>query len=81
TMNGTISGSNLTMLKAVQNCVEYVGIGLAEAVNMASLYPAQLASLTKKGKIAAGFDADLLIFNDKFTPVATVLQGEISKYN
>ncbi|RYZ99329.1 MAG: N-acetylglucosamine-6-phosphate deacetylase [Sphingobacteriaceae bacterium] len=80
TMNGTISGSALTMLKGVANCVNYAGISLAEAINMASLYPAQLASLTKKGKIEAGFDADVLIFNDKFTPVATVLQGEIIKH-
>lgn len=75
--DGTLSGSNLSMLKAVSNCVQHAGIELAEAVNMASLYPAQLADLHKKGKIEQGFDADLLIFNDKFTPVATVLQGEI----
>ncbi|GAA4332959.1 N-acetylglucosamine-6-phosphate deacetylase [Mucilaginibacter gynuensis] len=75
--DGTLSGSNLTMLKAVQNGVQKAGIELAEAVNMASLYPAQLASLTRKGKIEAGFDADFIIFNDKFTPVATVLQGNI----
>jgi len=73
--DGTLSGSCLTMLKAVQNCVEQVGIGLAEAVNMASLYPAQLASLTKKGKIAAGFDAGLIVFNDDFEVQGTVFQG------
>ena len=48
--DGTLSGSCLTMLKAVQNGVEQVGIGLAEAINMASLYPAQVASLNAKGK-------------------------------
>ncbi|MEO6150089.1 MAG: N-acetylglucosamine-6-phosphate deacetylase [Mucilaginibacter sp.] len=80
-MNGTISGSALTMLKGVANCVNYGGIALAEAINMASLYPAQLASLTTKGKIETGFDADVLIFNDKFTPVATILQGELIKHN
>ena len=73
--DGTLSGSSLTMLKAVQNCVEKVGIELAEAVNMASLYPAQLASKTTKGKIEAGFDADLIIFNNQFETLATVLQG------
>nr|WP_082856063.1 N-acetylglucosamine-6-phosphate deacetylase [Mucilaginibacter sp. L294] len=73
--DGTLSGSSLTMLKAVQNCVEKVGIELAEAVNMASLYPAQLASKTKKGKIEAGFDADLIIFNEAYQTLATILQG------
>ncbi|MFD0794618.1 N-acetylglucosamine-6-phosphate deacetylase [Mucilaginibacter litoreus] len=74
--DGTLSGSSLTMLKAVQNCVEKVGIGLAEAINMASLYPAQLAKRQTKGSIAAGFDADLIIFNDEFKVLNTVLNGQ-----
>jgi len=73
--DGTLSGSSLTMLKAVQNCVEYVGIDLAEAVNMASLYPAELASKKTKGRVEAGYDADLIIFNDKYETIATILQG------
>ena len=75
--DGTLSGSCLTMLKAVQNCVEHVGINLAEAVNMASLYPAQLASMVKKGKVAAGYDADLIVFNDAFEVQATVFKGNL----
>ena len=73
--DGTLSGSSLTMLKAVQNCVEYVGIDLAEAVNMASLYPAELASKKTKGRVEAGYDADLIIFNDEYETIATILQG------
>jgi N-acetylglucosamine-6-phosphate deacetylase len=73
--DGTLSGSSLTMLKAVQNCVEYVGIDLAEAVNMASLYPAELASKKTRGRVDAGYDADLIIFNDKYETIATILQG------
>ncbi len=74
--DGTLSGSCLTMLKAVQNCVNHAGISLAEAVNMASLYPAQLASMTKKGKVAAGYDADLIVFDNDFKTVATIFKGE-----
>lgn len=72
--DGTLSGSCLTMLKAVQNCVEFCGIELAEAINMASLYPAQLASLNK-GRIAPGFDADMVVFNDSFEVLATLFKG------
>lgn len=72
--DGTLSGSCLTMLKAVQNCVEFCGIDLAEAINMASLYPAQLASLNK-GKIAPGFDADMVVFNDDFEVLGTLFKG------
>jgi N-acetylglucosamine-6-phosphate deacetylase len=73
--DGTLSGSCLTMLKAVQNGVEHVGIPLAEAINMASLYPAQVASLNKKGKIAAGFEADMIVFNNDFKVLGTVFKG------
>ena len=73
--DGTLSGSSLTMLKAVQNCVENVGIGLAEAINMASLYPAQAASLCKNGKIEVGYNADLVIFNNDFEVQATIFKG------
>jgi N-acetylglucosamine-6-phosphate deacetylase len=73
-MDGTLSGSSLTMLQAVQNCVEQVGISLPEAINMASLYPAQLAGLNK-GRIAPGYDADLIIFSDTFEVKATCMAG------
>jgi len=73
--DGTLSGSCLTMLKAAENCVKQVGVPLAEAINMASLYPAQLASLTKKGKIAAGYDADMIVFNENFEVQGTVFKG------
>lgn len=71
----TLSGSCLTMLKAVQNCVEYCGIDLAEAINMASLYPAQLASVSNKGKIAPDFVADMIVFNDSFEVLGTLFKG------
>lgn len=75
--DGTLSGSCLTMLKAVQNCVEHAGIELAEAINMASLYPAQLINATNKGKIEKGYDADMIIFNQHFEVKGTVFKGII----
>ncbi len=73
--DGTLSGSCLTMLKAAENCVKHVGIGLAEAINMASLYPAQLAK-KNKGRIAAGFDADFIAFDEAFQLKGTFLAGK-----
>jgi N-acetylglucosamine-6-phosphate deacetylase len=66
------------MLKAVQNVVEKANISLPEAVNMATLYPAQLANLSQKGKIEAGFDADLTIFNSAFELQGIMLGGELT---
>jgi N-acetylglucosamine-6-phosphate deacetylase len=43
---------------------------------MASLYPAQLASLKTKGKVEAGYDADLIIFDAEFNPRFTIYRGK-----
>jgi len=72
--NGTLSGSCLTMLKAAENCVQHIGVNLAEAINMASLYPAQLAGVNK-GRIAAGYDADFIVFDDEFGVTGTFMAG------
>lgn len=72
----TISGSALSMLKAVQNCVEHVDISLAEAVNMASLYPAQSIGLADRiGQIKKGFDADFIVFDSNFQVCKVCLKG------
>jgi N-acetylglucosamine-6-phosphate deacetylase len=42
---------------------------------MATLYPAQLAKLNK-GKIEAGYDADLTFFDDNYTLKGTYLTGK-----
>lgn len=73
--DGTLSGSCLTMLNAVENCVNHIGISLAEAVNMASLYPAQLAGVNK-GKIEPGYDADLIVFDGEYNVKTTFLAGK-----
>jgi N-acetylglucosamine-6-phosphate deacetylase len=77
--DGTLSGSSLTMLKAVKNCVDNGVAALPEAINMASLYPTTLAKLSGKGKIEAGYDADLIIFKPDFSHLATCLHGELFK--
>ncbi|HVI44531.1 MAG TPA: N-acetylglucosamine-6-phosphate deacetylase [Chitinophaga sp.] len=52
---GVLSGSCLTMLQAVRNCVEKVNIPMEEALRMASLYPAKAMQLDDKlGRIAPG---------------------------
>jgi N-acetylglucosamine-6-phosphate deacetylase len=74
----TLSGSALTMLKAVQNCVEHAGIALAEAINMASLYPAQLLrKADKQGKIATGYLANMIVFDDGYQVQSSILKGVI----
>jgi N-acetylglucosamine-6-phosphate deacetylase len=51
--------------------------GLAEAAQMASLTPASLLGLHDRGRLAAGFKADLAILADDFAPVATMVAGRV----
>ncbi len=73
--DGTLSGSNLTLLTAVKNCVQHVGLSLAEALRMATMYPAQLIAATDRGRIEAGAKADLVIFDKEFAIKAVYLNG------
>ena len=75
--DGTLSGSALMMLKGVQNCVQFAEIPLAEAVNMASLYPAQLLKDETKGQVKKGCKADFIVFNADFEHLHTVFNGQI----
>ncbi|RXJ74728.1 N-acetylglucosamine-6-phosphate deacetylase [Veronia nyctiphanis] len=75
--NGTLGGSALTMIEAVQNSVEHVGIALDEAVRMATLYPARAIGVDNKlGQIQKGFVANLTVFDRDFNVKATVVNGE-----
>ena len=59
--DGVISGSALDMASAVRNACEMLGLGLPEAVRMASAQPAEFLGLDQEvGRIAAGLRADLV---------------------
>ena len=62
--DGTLSGSSLTLIDAVRNCVRHAGIDKYEALRMASFYPAQLIRVNDRGVIAPGARADLIVLND-----------------
>ena len=58
--NGILSGSALTMKKAVNNLVDFCDIELEEALRMCSLYPARVLGLKHLGKIAKGYKASFI---------------------
>jgi N-acetylglucosamine-6-phosphate deacetylase len=51
---GVLSGSSLTMIEAIQNCVQKASIPLEEAIRMATVYPAEVANLDQLGSIEVG---------------------------
>ncbi len=75
--DGTLSGSALTMLQAVENCVENCDISLTDALNMATKYPAKLIKRENEfGSIGVGYSADFLILDDKLALKSVYFRGE-----
>jgi N-acetylglucosamine-6-phosphate deacetylase len=67
TAQGVLAGSALDMAGAVRNSVEMLRMPLAEAVRMASTFPAEFLGLgSTHGRIAAGHQADLVVMDDDY---------------
>lgn len=77
TLQGTLAGSNLTMIEAVKNTVELLQLSLEEALRMASLYPAQFLGLDHQlGRIAPGYQANLIALDQHFNVTDSWIQGQ-----
>jgi N-acetylglucosamine-6-phosphate deacetylase len=64
TEDGTLSGSNITLHQAVQNCVQHCGIELPLALAMASTIPAKVIGRNDLQELTSGMPANLLILSD-----------------
>ncbi|MDR1930503.1 MAG: N-acetylglucosamine-6-phosphate deacetylase [Treponema sp.] len=74
--DGRLAGSSLSLDGAVYTMSARAGVPLCEAVRMASLNPARILGLEKKkGSIAVGKDADLVLFDDQITVKEVFLGG------
>lgn len=75
--DGTLSGSCLTMLRAVRNGVEHAGIPLPEALRMASTYPAAvLGESERRGCIRPGAHADFVLLDEQLNLLEVIVDGE-----
>lgn len=74
---GGLAGSTLTIDRAVMRLTETGEVAFAEAVRMASLYPARFAGVDATlGSLRPGKRADLAIFGDGGRVVATLVDGK-----
>lgn len=73
----TLAGSILTMDAAVRNTMAYTGCTLGEAVRAASTNPARLLRLERKGRIAPGCDADLVLLSARNEVTHTFVAGRL----
>ena len=75
---GSLAGSDLNMMTAVNNAADFAHIDWFEAVRMASLYPAQVIGLDHQlGAIKAGYCANLTIIDkDQRQVLGTWVSGK-----
>ena len=73
---GALAGSGLTLDGAVRNAVSMLALELYQAVHMASASPARvLGRQDRKGRIAPGCDADIVLLDAEFVPMQTWIHG------
>jgi N-acetylglucosamine-6-phosphate deacetylase len=74
-VEGKLAGSTLTLDRALRYIVA-LGVPLADAVRMATILPARRVSLAgKKGIIALGADADLVVLTPDLRVVGVMTRG------
>ncbi|MBX2976988.1 MAG: N-acetylglucosamine-6-phosphate deacetylase, partial [Ignavibacteriaceae bacterium] len=76
--DGTLAGSTLTLNMAIKNLVESANAKITEAVRMASLNGAKVLNIeNRKGILAAGKVADIVVMNDNYEIEMTIIKGKI----
>ncbi len=77
---GVLAGSVLTLDRAVRNMMRFTGLPLREVVQMATLNQALLMELDKKGRIACGADADLVLLSKALEVTAVCARGVLEEF-
>ena len=75
TPDGALAGSTSTLFECVKCAIDF-GIPESEAFKMASETPAKMMGLNC-GKIAEGFDCDLIVVDDNNKIDTVIINGEI----
>ena len=78
--DGRLAGSNIDMASCVRNAVRMLGVPLAQAVRMASQWPAEFLGLGNElGRIAPGYRASLVAADDDLKVLETWIDGRSSE--
>ncbi len=74
-----IAGSSLLMIDGVKNLVDW-GQPIHDAIRMASTNPVRILNQSlKTGSLLPEYDADIVVFDEKFNVKMTIIKGEIVK--
>jgi len=74
----SFAGSIATADRLVRTMISMGGVSLKDSVKMITATPARILGVSdRKGELAVGKDADILIFDDTITIKMTIIQGKI----
>jgi N-acetylglucosamine-6-phosphate deacetylase len=73
-----LSGSAITQLQSFRNAVLKFGKSIVEASILCSRTPARVVGLERKGYLAAGMDADIIILDQSLRLKMTIVGGEVA---
>jgi len=77
--DGTIAGSTLRMNEGLRIAIEEAGVPEKYAVNACTINPARMLGVDdRKGRLAAGYDADIVVLDDGYEVVRTYCRGVVS---
>jgi len=74
--DGTLAGSVLKMNEALSNMTTCTSMSLVEVVSSATKRPAGKLGVNK-GELREGYDADIVIFDEDFSIISTIVCGEV----
>lgn len=74
--DGTIAGSIIGMNIAIKNMIIHTAMTPIEAINAVTKLPAQKLGV-KKGELKVGYDADIVVFNDSFDILMSIVGGDV----
>ena len=74
--DGTLAGSVLKMNEAMANMIKYTSITLTDVVKSVTTVPAEKLDVSK-GRLKVGYDADIVIFDEDFSIITTIINGEV----
>lgn len=73
----TIAGSTLQMNRGLQVLIEKAGVPVDAAINACTINPARCLGVDdRKGKICAGYDADLVVLDRDYSVIQTYCKGK-----
>lgn len=78
TSDGVLAGSALDMSGAVRNAISMLGVDVAEALRMASLYPARMLGLDRElGRIKKDYRASLVALDQAYEVMWSMVDGRV----